>query len=113
MLIPLSLLAVCSARLSRLRDITPVGGGASDGTDANGFPIVNVTNPTGNPMPPGSTTPSPYQTYSASWPNNMTIVWQPDPNAFTFDTSNIANLQLDNLGANFAVLRTAGLTYSR
>lgn len=103
----LVIIALSHSRM--LRDITQIAAPVATGTDANGLPVVLVNQPTGNTAPPAMTTPSPYSTYSAAWQNNMTMRWVPDASAFSFDTANIANLQLDNLGPNFAVLRTAGI----
>ena len=61
--------------------------------------------PIGNAAPSPAGTVSPYQTYSASWVSNP-IDWTISPNAYVFDTSNIAKMSLDNLGANFAIIRT-------
>ncbi len=95
----------------RLRGITTLTANVASDASGTGFPSVQLNQPSGNPPPPVVTTPSPYQTYSATWPLSMTFQWNVDPTAFAFDTSNIANLKPDNLGPNFQVLRTAGLTY--
>ena len=67
--------------------------------------------PIGNDAPAVSGTPSPYQTYSAAWSNNIVLDWTPMSNAYVFDTGNIAKLGLDQLGSNFNVIRTASPTF--
>ncbi len=75
------------------------------------FAPVTFAPPSGNTAPPPQVTTAAFQAYSASFPSAVTLNWAAVSTPFSFDTSNIANLNVNNLGGNFAVIKTAPYVY--
>ena len=113
MKILLLLTALVGGRMLRHQGITEVSLSGSVTSGANGFSSGTISLPIGNAAPVPVGTPSPYQTYSAAWNSNLVVDWTPMPNAFVFDTANIAKLAIDQMGPNFQFIRTAQPTYTR
>jgi hypothetical protein len=92
----------------------PASGSSSNGAaySSGTFAPVTFAPPSGNTAPPPQVTTAAFQTYSASFPSAVTLNWAAASTPFSFDTSNIANLNVNNLGGNFAVIKTAPYTYS-
>jgi len=101
------LVALVEARVLR-RGITQVVAPAASATSsASGtFNSVTFAPPSGNTAPPPQTTTSAFVTYSASFPP-VTFSWA--ASQYTFDTTNIANMNPQKLGSNFAIIQTAGV----
>ena len=91
-------------RMLRSKGITEVTLSTSGTTNFTALPFPQ---PVGNTAPPVPTTPSPYQSYSAAWDTSVQVTWTPMPNAFSFDTSNINKLDVDQMGSNFRIIKTA------
>jgi hypothetical protein len=92
-------------RVLRLRGITQIIAPSSSSSSSGGtFSTVTFAPPLGNTAPPPLTTTSAFVTYSASFPP-VTFSW--NPGQFSFDTTNIANLNPQKLGSNFAVIASS------
>jgi hypothetical protein len=89
----------------RMLRVTGIGTITAPDTANSGFTPPDIPTPSGASAPAPITTPSPYSTYSPSWATSYSFNWP--NNSFSFDTSIIGNFSIENMGANFAVVKTA------
>jgi hypothetical protein len=85
-------------------------GGATLGSStvvASPFTAAAINAPIGSGGSGGLTTPSPYQTFSASWTDVFTIGWTPPPNAFAYNMDRVNRLTPDAIHPFWGVLKTA------
>ena len=85
-------------------------GTITSNTDTNnGFSPVEIPSPSGPSAPEPMTTPSPFSTYQASWETSYSFNFvQP---SFNFETNLIGNFSIENMGSNFAIIKTASPQY--
>lgn len=100
------------AYMLRAKGITEIAIPASTSpAPGAGFVVSTIPPVVGSTPPVALTTPAPYETYSALFDKQFQIAWTPTPNAFNFDVSNIAKLDVDQMGSNFRVIKTASPVY--
>jgi hypothetical protein len=83
---------------------------SSSTTDSgSGFEPAGIPLPSGSDRPTPATTPSPFSTYSADWQTGYSFNWA--ASSFDIPTNLIGNFSIENMGTNFAIIKTASPEY--